>query len=121
MVWLQQIQPRSGYLCIIKGVEKGGSGRLDESAQPRQQRLIRQESGCSCIPKHVWNLRLGLSVACSELSSVNPGKSLSSDLGPTSPKIFGVFFFLKDCVTVHSQNVVDPADAKALAMESCTR
>ena len=45
---LLQIQPGSGSLCI-KGVGKGGSGRFDQSAQRRQQRLLRQDSSCSCI------------------------------------------------------------------------
>ena len=57
-----------------------------------------------------------LSVARSELSSVNPGKSLSSDLCPTS-KILAASFSLNDCVTVHSEDVVDSTDAKALAEE----
>ena len=32
-------------------------------------------------------------------------------------KMSAASFFLKDCVTVHSENLVDSADAKALAEE----
>ena len=75
---------------------------------PRRAR--RATSRALLNPRPDW---LALSVACSELSSENPWNSLSSDLRPTSSKILASLF-LKDCVTVHSDNVVDSDDAKAL-------
>ena len=59
---------------------------------------------------------LALSVACSELSSVNLGKSLSSAL-PNFIKDFGGFLFWKNGVTMYSEDVVDSADAKAFTEE----
>ena len=56
---LLQIQPGNESICIISGVGKSGSGRFDQSVQPRQQRLLRQESGYGCIPNLVQNSRLG--------------------------------------------------------------
>ena len=60
---------------------------------------------------------LGLSVACSELSSVNPRKSLSRDRCPTLSKTSAARFFLRECVATHPEDVVDTANAKALANE----
>ena len=62
-------------------------------------------AACSLHPMPDW---LALSVACSELSSVNPGESLSRNLCPTSSKTLAA---------VHSENVVDSTDAKSLTEE----
>ena len=54
-----------------------------------------------------------LGEACSKLSSVNPEKSLSSDLCPLHPSSAARLC----CVTIRSEGVVDSADAKALTEE----
>ena len=53
-----------------------------------------------------------LSVACTVLSSVKLGKSLSRDRCPTSSLL------LQDRVAVHSQDVVDATDTKIFTKES---
>ena len=56
-----------------------------------------------------------LCVASSELSSVNPGKSLSRDLLTNLSEDVGKLTLWKNCVIVHSGDVVDSTDAKTLA------
>ena len=56
-----------------------------------------------------------LTVAC-RLSSVNPGKNLSRDRCPT-----GSSSFLTNCVTVHSEDVVDTTDRLSRRSKFCLR
>ena len=87
---------------------RGRRGRAAVAVSIKVSCRAWQESSCCCAWNHVENARFGcneslqvwwcerhpvlcctqflmaLSAACSELSLVNPGKSLSSDLCPTS-------------------------------------
>ena len=59
-----------------------------------------------------------LSIACSKLSSVNPGEEPLKRSLSNLIEDFGSSSFLKNCMTLHSEDVVDTADTKALAKES---
>ena len=56
-----------------------------------------------------------LSVACSELSSVTSGKSLSRNLCPNLIVDFSSSFLWQDCVAMHPGDVVDAANDKDFA------
>ena len=111
----------SGHCLHTRLSGKATNVRRACGTNPRslKEGLFWQESSCSCASNHVENQWFGcnessdvaaghcqrtflspildwpaLSAACPVLSSVNPGKSRSSDF-PTS-KVFGGFFIMKN-------------------------
>ena len=128
-------QPGCGFLRVIERC-------FNDCVQARHQRLFRDEYGCGCVLNHVQNPRFGSNgcskvrgpgnfpcslVPSTQLAGFGRGlfqavlsnswkESLEGPL-PNFTEDFGGLSLLKDCATVHSENVVGSTDAKTLLEE----
>ena len=129
---LLYIQLCRGLIFVVKDAEIGGGGCFDDRGEASLQEVLREKACPSCVLDHCLNARFGCDESsqvcwtCDVLRSLEPDSGLAcaecrlrhTVLRETReepferplPKLVINFcspLFLKDCVTVNSQDVVN--------------
>ena len=134
---LLNVQRCCGFVLVIKSVEIGGDGCFNDCGQASFEGLLRQETSCDSILDDCLDARFG----CYDCSQVRRSRDVSRSLVANSKLacaecgLYHAIFretwdepferplsnlivdfrsplFLKDCVTVNSQDAVDAADSQ---------